>query len=440
MSLSTTEEQFKQICTAVGLEVNGSKPWDPHVVHPEVFYSAFAKDPFMAMGESFVAGHYTVADISGMISRLYQPDTKEVQQKLLTNRQKFRSFAYHARRCLLNANRRFSFQDSQKRGQSKIADVHYDLDNELMVAMLGPSVKYTSGYWHPQYGPFDLDTAQRLDLEIIAQRMGLQSGMRVLDIGFGYGTNTKYFIEHYDVEVVGLTISDQQKTFAEKVCREMSDKARFILSDWRDIASGQLGYFDRVMNLEMIESIGGPKNYPAFFTFMHDMLKEDGAVFVQAINVHAEAYETNPWIEKYIFPHGVLPTPTAMVSAAHKAGLHTRLIDNSLGWANGQTCKGWWDNFARNWPELKDMVDPKLGITKALKYKRHFEKLSPYESSEETFPRIWKLYLLGCFAAHVQGFIADGHFIWEKNPKNATKPDIIIPQSADEVEQFLSST
>jgi len=436
--MNNREIQFKKACEIAGLEVNGQNAHDPQILEPDKFYRAFAQNPYLAMGESFSAGHYTVDNLGDMITCFYQKEIRKELKNLLTFRQKISLTIYHGLRRLINPCNKRLFTRQYKRGQTEIAEDHYDLDNDLMVATLGLSMKYTSSYWYPEYGDFDLDTAQKLDLEIAGRRMGLKPGMKVLDIGFGFGTNTKYFVDRFGVHVTGITISSEQKKFAEVLCQNISDKTKFVLSDWRDVKPGELGYFDRVINFEMIESIGGPKNYPGFFQFMAESLNDDGAIFMQVINTNNISSETNPWIEKYIFPNGVLPTITSMESVAEKIGLHLRLVDNSLGWANEQTCKAWWNNFNQAWTELEKQIDTESGTTKGEKYMNHFAKKFPYEITPHVFQRIWKFYLIGCSAAHGVGYINDGHFIWEKNPKNASQADIKLPQTIQEVHQLLN--
>jgi cyclopropane-fatty-acyl-phospholipid synthase len=192
-----------------------------------------------------------------------------------------------------------------------------------------------------------LDQGQEVDLIIMARRMGLTPGMKALHIGFGFGVNTKYLAENFGIEVPGINISVEQKSYAEKVCGHLGDKVNFILADSCDISKTDKlkGKFDKVLHIEAIESIGGRKNFIPFFQFIADCLIPDGTCFGQVINTKDPVYATNPLIDKYLFPNGVLPKIGWMIDAMEHAGLHSRLADKTLDWANGRTCKAWWENF-----------------------------------------------------------------------------------------------
>ncbi|MCD5375252.1 class I SAM-dependent methyltransferase, partial [Candidatus Gracilibacteria bacterium] len=201
------EYQFKKACDVSGLIVNGPNDRDPQVDNTGRFYQALEGNPLLALGEGYAAGHLDAKDLGGMVSALLQAEMRGDIQKLLTIPQKLRLWV-HYMRGRLNLNK-------FRGGQSRIADDHYDLDNELMLSMFGEEKKYTSAFYYPEYGEFDLDLFQKLDLHIAGMRMGLKEGDRVCDWGFGFGTNTRYLVEKFGVHVTGITISKEQHAYAQ---------------------------------------------------------------------------------------------------------------------------------------------------------------------------------------------------------------------------------
>ena len=439
MKRVTPEYQFEAACDTAGLQINGSGSADPQIHDSQRFYKALWNHPFLALWETYCAEIMDVKDVWDMMYAFSKAEMKWGLQRLLTTWQKFR-VAGHYLWGRMNFNR-FHV------GQSRIANDHYNLDNPLMALNLGPTMKYTSAFYYPQYWEFNLDIFQKLDLEIAGRRMWLKEGDELLDIGFWFGENTKYLVERFWVKITGLTISQEQKTFAEDVCRDIRDSVDFILMDWRQVTPEQLKKFDHVSFFEMIESIGGPKNFLWFFNFIRSVLKDDGNIFGQILSRNNPSASennwvdtsnaTDPWIDRYIFKWGVLPRIGNLITPSEQAGLFPRLIDNSLWRANGETCKAWNINFQNGWGELRDSIDEELWITKWEKYMGHFRKRFPYEININTFQRIWEFYLLCCEWGHRAWYINDWHFLWETNSERVSLPDIDIPKTREAVLEFL---
>lgn len=449
---NTWKYQFEAACDIAGLTINGSAVNDPQIHDAEKFYKALEGNPLLALGESYAAGHYDVKDVWEMIYALVKADMNWDIQKLLTISQKLRLWS-HYMWWRLNVNK-------FKWWQSRIANDHYDLDNPLMLSMFWRHKKYTSAFYYPQYGEFDLDLYQELDLNIAWQRMWLKEWDRLCDWGFWFWTNTKYLVERFGVKVTGITISQEQYEYAKYICKDISDSVNLILMDYRDVTPEKLGTFDHVCFFEMIESIWWPKNYFWFFNNIKNILKKDGNVFGQILGRNNPSHQQNDWIDrshatepfidKYIFKWWVLTRIPSLIAASERAGLFPRLIDNSLGRANAETCKAWNKNFHDNWDDLKDTWEirqPSHALaqywpvlpnhTSKYKYQNHFRDRFPYEMTEEVIKRIWEYYLLSSSAGHKAGLIHDGHYVWENNPENVSKPDIQIPQTREEVLSVL---
>lgn len=415
--MNKVEKQFKEACKSAGLIVNGNRPQAPQILDSKKFCHLFAKNPFLAMGEAFVAKYIDVKNLDEMIKGFAQAQMNGSLPKFFLS-QKLSIITYNFRKKIGNP---------QKKKQFEIADLHYDIGNDLMTEMTGKWQKYTSGYWPATAGKFDLDTSQELDLKIICERLGLKKGMKILDIGFGYGRNSRYMVENYGVHVTGITISKEQKKLAEEHCKDISEMTTFILSDWAKITPNKLGKFDRVIILEMIENIGH-KNYNNFFKFVYRCLNKEGSVLIQAINRPIKTHATNPFIDKYIFPNGVTPGISEVISEAINSGLNLRLVDNSLGAAYDHTLVSWWKN-SENFLNSNNH-----------KYKDYFKNIFPFKTKDDTFKRIWQFYLLSCAGAYRAGLIQDGHFIFEKNSLNVNKQDINIPKTRSEINNFLKNT
>jgi hypothetical protein len=222
----------------------------------------------------------------------------------------------------------------------------------------------------------------------------------------------------------------------------------------------------------MIESIWWPKNFPGFFQFINDILTENGSVFWQVLNRKEshnawvkKRFATDQFIDKYIFPNGVLPEIGNMLSISERSGLHLRLFDNSLWLPNAFTTEGWYENLEKFWPDLiqimrergvshndyGSLLNPFLissnarnqeleknlpSLTNDWYYQRSLNKF-PYDTDNESLLRVYKYYLLLSAGWHRSGIIWDSHVIWEKNPENIHQNDINIPQTLDEVKIFL---
>jgi len=241
----------------------------------------------------------------------------------------------------------------------RIGQHHYDKGNDLFRHMLDTRMVYSCGYWS---GATTLDEAQEAKLDLVCRKLELRPGMRVLDIGCGWGGTAKYAAEHYDVAVTGVTISANQAKLAQEICEGLEVEIR--LQDYRQLD----GRFDRVLSLGMVEHVGY-KNYDVFMRIVRDRLVDDGLFLLHTIGGNRSVRKTNPWTERYIFPNSMLPSAKQLCAAAEAKFV---IEDwHSFGEDYDKTLMHWYQNFERNWPLLKDRYD-------------------------ERFYRMWKYYLLSC--------------------------------------------
>ncbi len=258
------------------------------------------------------------------------------------------------------------FNPQQGERAYHIGKVHYGLGNPLFERMLGESMTYTCGYFK---GTDQLDQAQWQKLEMCCKKLKLEPGMRVLDIGCGWGNFAKYAAERFGVTVHGVTVSKPQADFAREACKGLP--VEILLQDYRDIR----GSYDRVVSIEMIEAVGR-KNLPTYFDVVWNALKPGGLFLLETISAESVSRRSNRyfdqylmWILKHIFPDGYLPKPTELAQPARAKFV---LEDwHSFGHDYDKTLMRWHENFENAWHEL------------------HLDY-------GERFRRIWKFYLLGC--------------------------------------------
>jgi len=237
---------------------------------------------------------------------------------------------------------------------------HYDIGNDLYTRMLDKRMVYSCAYWR---NAGDLDKAQEAKLDIVCRKLQLQPGMRVLDVGCGWGGMARYAANHYDVEVVGITVSEEQARYAKRICRGLP--VTIELRDYRKVD----GTFDRVLSLGMFEHVGY-KNYRIFMQNIRRFLRENGLALLHTIGNNHTTTTTDKWINRYIFPNSMLPS-AKQISAAIE-GLFVIEDWHNFGADYDTTLMHWYRNFENHWQELRG------------------------EKYDERFYRMWKYYLLAC--------------------------------------------
>jgi cyclopropane-fatty-acyl-phospholipid synthase len=198
--------------------------------------------------------------------------------------------------------------------------------------------------------------------------LNLEPGMRVLDIGCGWGGAAKFAAERYGVKVVGITVSQEQEKAARELCQGLP--VEIHLQDYRDIN----GVFDRVYSIGMFEHVGY-KNYSTYMRVVVDRLKKDGLFLLHTIGANASYISNDAWVERYIFPNSMLPSQQQIAAAIE--GKFVIEDWHNFGPDYDKTLLHWWKNFENHWNSLKDNYD-------------------------ERFYRMWRYYLLtfaGAFRA-----------------------------------------
>lgn len=305
---------------------DGGRPWDIRV-HKEAVYGRFLREGRLGLGESYMDGDWDCEDLAGLFCRILQAD--------FTDRVDWW-------RMLIPVLRAYAL-NLQSRHRSRAAiQHHYDLGNDLFQRMLDRRMVYSCAYWRDAT---DLDTAQEQKLDLVCRKMGLQPGMRVLDVGCGWGSFARYAAERYGAEVDGITISEEQLALGRERCAGLP--IALHLKDYRDLE----GHWDRVVSIGMMEHVG-VRNYPRFMDKVRSWLAPDGLGLVHVIMGRYPVRRADPWMTKYIFPGGMTPTPGQLCAATER-----RLVIediHNIGADYDKTLLAWWANFDRHWPELKD--------------------------------------------------------------------------------------
>ncbi len=344
--IPTFKNTALELLERCGITVNGSQPWDIQV-HDERFYTRAMLNGSLGLGESYVDGLWDVERIDEFILRL-------LRQRLNYEVQPWTVKLIEARARLANLQTRSR--------ATQVAEVHYNLDNDFYQAMLDDHMAYSCGYW--EYAD-NLQQAQDHKLELICRKLGLEPGMRVLDIGCGWGSFVRYAASRYGIEAVGINISTEQVKLARERCRDLPVTIR--LQDYRDIDEP----FDRIVSVGMFEHVGH-KNYAEYMQVVHRCLKPDGLFLLHTIGQMNTDFNADPWIERYIFPNSELPSMKQIAKASE--GLFVIEDIHNFGADYDPTLMAWHGNFEKSWPRFRDRFD-------------------------ERFYRMWRYYLLSCAAS-----------------------------------------
>lgn len=308
-----------------GVEINGSKKWDIKVRNNN-FYKRVLQQGSLGLGESFMDGWWDCDNIDMLIDLLLRTN---IESKVPLN----------VKDMIRVAGSRLINLQSPRRAWI-VGKEHYDLGNDLFCEMLDPFMQYSCGYWKDAE---TLEDAQLSKLKLICEKLNLREGMSLLDIGCGWGGLAEYAARNYGVNVTGITISVEQKKMAEKRCDGLNTK--FILEDYRDLK----GRFDRIVSVGMFEHVG-PKNYATYFKVTNDCLKEDGIFLLHTIGSNVSDLNVDPWINKYIFPNGCLPSLPQIFEAAEKYYVTEDL--HNFGTDYDKTLISWHERFEKAYPEL----------------------------------------------------------------------------------------
>jgi cyclopropane-fatty-acyl-phospholipid synthase len=313
-----------------GVRLDGDAAWDVRV-HDDRFFAAVLAGGALGVGESYMAGHWDCERIDELVVRLLRSNVDHLVPDL-------------PKRALLAAARLSNLQSVAR--AVHVAEAHYDLGNDLFEAMLGPTMVYSCGYFRTAT---DLDAAQTAKMDLICQKLELEPGDRLLDIGCGFGSLLLHAAERYGCQGVGITLSREQHAYAERRLR--GHDARVLLLDYRSDELRRLGAFDKIASVGMFEHVG-TTNYRPFMEVARRLLADDGLFLLHTVgNDHSP---TDAWINRYIFPNGTLPS-TLEITAAAK-GLFVLEDWHNMRADYDRTLLAWHDRFERWAASRPDMT------------------------------------------------------------------------------------
>ncbi|WP_421997441.1 class I SAM-dependent methyltransferase [Roseovarius confluentis] len=336
---------------------NGGTPSAAITLHDPALPRKIIMSPELAVGEAYMDGTLTIVD----------DDLRSFLTLAVSNMAAQGKPWFHRPLDIYRQLSRYINQfNPAKRARANVAH-HYDLSGELYDLFLDEDRQYSCAYFaRPD---MTLEQAQAAKKRHIADKLLLKPGMRVLDIGCGWGGMALTLARDYGAEVVGVTLSKEQHALASRRAAEagLSDKVKFHLMDYRSVT----GTFDRIVSVGMFEHVGVP-HYREYFRTVHDLLAEDGVALIHTIGQTDEPGATNPWILKYIFPGGYCPSLSEATRAIEVNALHTCDIEVwRLHYA--ETLRHWYDRFMANIDRVRELYD-------------------------DRFCRMWRYYLIACEA------------------------------------------
>ena len=337
------------------------------VIHDWRFVRRVLSAGTVGVGESFIAGEWSSPDVTAFLELFAR--NSDATEEALAARPLVRMLLHL--RHLLNRNTR--------RGSKRNISAHYDLGNAFYSAWLDRSMTYSSALY--ETGANDLEAAQKEKYRALARATDVRPGHHVLEVGCGWGGFAELLASEFGCRVTGLTISREQHAFATKRIADagLSDKVEIKLADYRD----EPGVYDRLVSVEMFEAVG-ERYWPAFFKMMSERLRPGGRAGVQVITIQDRmfpAYRRTPdFIQRHVFPGGMLPPPGALADLGRRVGLPVT-FERVFGLDYARTLAEWRDRFRTAWPAIEP-----LGF-------------------DERFRRLWEFYLHYCEAGFRSGNI-----------------------------------
>jgi cyclopropane-fatty-acyl-phospholipid synthase len=363
--MASAKEFVTTALRGADVTVGGSRPQDI-VVHDDRFYHRILRYGALGLGESYMDGWWDARALDVFMHRVLDAHLEKAVERNLAS-------AVAVATAWL-----FNLQSSAR--AFIVGEAHYDLGNDLYRAMLDKRMVYTCGYWSGTPRATTLDAAQEAKLDLICRKVGLKAGDRVLDIGCGWGSFAKFAAERYGASVVGITVSKEQAVLARELCAGLPVEIR--VQDYREVHET----FDHIISIGMFEHVG-VKNYRDYFDMAHRCLKDGGIFLLHTIGDNVSSVTSDPWINKYIFPGGMLPSIAQIGKSIE--GLFVMEDWHNFGPDYDKTLMAWFENFDRAWLAPNGVEGPGL--------KGRYG---------DRFYRMWKYYLLACAgsfrARHIQ--------------------------------------
>ncbi len=341
---SNPKSLVKNLLAQAGITIDGDKPFDI-AVHNEKVYPRVIGQGSLGLGESYMDGWWDCPALDQFFFKIFSADLPNKVPHTINT-----IFAYLKSKLINMQSKDRAFQVGQQ---------HYDLGDDLFKLMLDKRMIYSCAYWK---NAKNLEQAQENKLDLICRKLQLKPGMKVLDIGCGWGGLALYAAQNYGVNVIGVTISKEQANYCQQITKNHSIEIR--LQDYRDLHE----QFDRIVSVGMFEHVGY-KNYQTFIDICHRLLKDGGLMLLHTIGGNQSWTTGDEWINKYIFTNGMLPS-IAQIAKTFE-GKFVMEDWHNFGADYDKTLMAWHENFERNWPQLQARYG-------------------------DRFKRMWDYYLLSC--------------------------------------------
>ena len=334
----------KEILNLADVQINGNRPQDI-VVYNEKLYSKVLNGGSKALGEAYMDGWF---DCEKLDLFFYKILSANIDKKVIGIKNFILPYI------------KAKFFNLQKSKSYHIGEWHYDIGNELYESMLDKNMQYSCGYFK---NTNSLNKAQEQKLDLICKKLELKKGETLLDIGCGFGALLRYAAKKYKVRGLGVTVSKEQAKYANKITKGLDVEIKVM--DYRKLDKK----FDKIVSVGMFEHVGY-KNYKEFMSVASRCLKEDGLFLLHTIGSNKSSKTANdPWLNKYIFPNGKLPSVSQIAKTSEKEFIIEDL--HNFGPYYDKTLMAWHKNFNKAWPKLKENYDHR-------------------------FYRMWNYYLLMC--------------------------------------------
>jgi cyclopropane-fatty-acyl-phospholipid synthase len=337
------------------------------ILHSYGFASKLINNGDIGIAEAYLRGEWDTPDLTQFLYLFCV--NHELIQSMLANKPLVR---------FVQAVRHW-FNRNTKRQARRNIYAHYDIGNAFYSAWLDPSMTYSSALYEDDTP--DLTTAQNNKYRRLAEAIDLRPGQKVLEIGCGWGGFAEFAAKTFNAKVVGLTISKEQRDFAQKRIQAagLNDNVEIRLQDYRD----ERDRYDRIASIEMIEAVG-EEFWPKYFSQVRDRLLPGGLAGIQAITIQDSMFQSYrrevDFIQRYVFPGGMLPSPQVLKHLGERFGVPV-IREHIFGQDYAKTLATWRNNFRTAWPNLKP-----LGF-------------------DERFRRLWEYYLAYCEAGFLSGNI-----------------------------------
>ena len=353
-------------------------------VRDQRFYSDIAFAGTIGAGEAYMCNYWETNDLTALIrifavNRRVQDDMEGGLALITAPIQKILHW----------------FNRNTRRGSRKNIAAHYDLGNELFRIMLDETMMYSSAIF--AHGEMPLHEAQSNRMDIICKKLDLKPSDQLLEIGTGWGGFSIHAARNYGCRVVTTTISREQYELACQRVREegLSDRITVLLKDYRELS----GQYDKLVSIEMIEAVGH-HYYETYFRKCSELLKDDGMMFLQAITITDQRYESArksvDFIKRYIFPGSCIPSNTSILEAVTKASDLRLFSLTDIGPHYATTLRRWRENFFAGINRIKG-----LGYG-------------------DEFIRMWDFYLCYCEGGFTERVISDAHMLLVKPGNRCT--------------------